>query len=340
MTVAIRYTSTDAQSRTIEIQTITVEEGEAGGVTPPTPPPGPGTGSGTGNDPYNVVAGINLQGQDVTAWVQGYIVGAVKNGNTSVSNNSQINWAAPFDLNTNVVIADDPTCREIANCIIVNLPNNKPLRTEVNLVDHPENLGKQLAVLGTLRTYFGQAGLRDSGGTENDFFLEGGGTPPTPPPTGIFSETFANGQGDFVIENTLLPDELTYVWAHAPSYSCMKASAYVGQPYETESWLVSPYIDLSNVTTATLKFDQAVNYASPQDALYVLITTEYVDTVDGIEWDELQLNAWPTGNSWNFLTSTADLSQYAGQRITIAFMYTSTNSASATWEVKNFVVTE
>ena len=343
VTVAIRYTSTDAQSRTIEIQSITVQEGEAGGGVGPTPPPGPGTGSGTANDPYNVASGISLQGQSVTAWVQGYIVGAVKNGNTSVSSNSHINWSAPFDLNTNVVIADDPNCREISNCIIVNLPNNKPLRTEVNLVDHPENLGKQLAVLGTLRTYFGQAGLRDSGGTENDFFLEGGGTPPTPPtPPGetIFSETFASGQGNFVIEDVLMPGDLTYVWSHAPTYSCMKASAYVGQAYETESWLVSPAISLAGVNSATLTFEQAVNYASPNGALSVMISTDYVDTVDDATWSELSLDNWPAGSNWTFVTSSASLAQYVGQTIYIGFKYTSSNSAAATWEVKNFVVSE
>ena len=338
VTFAVKYTSTDAKAGTMEIKSITIEEGA--GVTPTPPPtPGQGEGSGTADDPFNVAAGIEQQSNEPIAWVQGYIVGAVKDGNTSVSSNDQVNWEAPFDLKTNVVIADDPTCREISLCIIVNLPNNKPLRTEVNLVDHPENLGKTLAVNGKLRRYFGQAGLRDSNGTENDFVLEG--NTPTPPPTPgntIFSETFANGQGDFVIENTLLPDELTYVWAHASQYSCMKASAYVGQAYETESWLVSPYIDLSNCTSAKLSFEQAVNYASPEGALYVLITTEYEDTVDGIEWEELQLSAWPSGNDWTFITSTVDLTPYAGQRVTIAFMYTSTNAASATWEVKNIVV--
>ena len=213
----------------------------------------------------------------------------------------------------------------------------------MNLVDHPENLGKQLAVLGTLRTYFGQAGLRDSGGTENDFFLEGGGTPPTPPtPPGetIFSETFASGQGNFVIEDVLMPGDLTYVWSHAPTYSCMKASAYVGQAYETESWLVSPAISLADVNSATLTFEQAVNYASPNGALSVMISTDYVDTVDDATWSELSLDNWPAGSNWTFVTSSASLAQYVGQTIYIGFKYTSSNSAAATWEVKNFVVSE
>jgi hypothetical protein len=239
-----------------------------------------------------------------------------------------------------VVIADDATCHEISQCIIVNLPAGKPLRTQVNLMDNPENLGKHLAVNGKLRKFFGQAGLRDSNGTEADFVLEGGSIPPTPG-TEIFSESFANGQGAFTIQDVVLPSELTYIWQYASNYSCMKASAFVaGQNYATESWLISPTINLSGVNTATLKFDQVVNYASPNGALSIMISTNYYGNVTTATWSELNLDQWPNGNNWTFITSTADLSAYLGQTVTIAFKYTSTTSASATWEVKNFVVEE
>ena len=335
VTFAVKYTSTDTKAGTLEIQSITIEEGS--GVTPPEPPtPGQGEGSGTFDDPYNVAAGIELQSEEPIAWVHGYIVGAVKSGLTSVSSNADINWSAPFDLTTNVVIADDVTCHEISQCIIINLPAGKPLRSEVNLVDHPDNLGKHLAVLGKLRRYFAQAGLRDSNGTHDDFALEGA-TPPTPG-TEIFSETFASGQGDFTIQDIFMPSELTYIWQHAPSYSCMKASAYVGQAFNAESWLVSPAIDLSGVSDATLTFEQAVNYASPQGALAMMISTNYNGDVTTATWNELNIDQWPAGNNWTFITSSADLSSYVGQQVTIAFKYTSSTSASPTWEVKNFVV--
>ena len=335
VTVAIKYTSNNSQARTIEIQSITVQEGA--GVDPPTPP-GQGEGSGTFDDPYNVAAGIAQQSAEPIAWVHGYIVGAVKSGLTSVSSNSDINWSGPFDLATNVLIADDATCHEISQCIIVNLPAGKPLRTQVNLMDNPENLGKHLAVNGKLRKYFGQAGLRDSNGTEADFVLEGGVTPPTPG-TEIFSETFATGQGNFTIYDAVLPAGLNYVWQHAPSYSCMKASAYVsGQNYAAESWLISPAINLAGVSAASLKFEQAINYASPQGALSVMISTNYNGDFTAATWTQLSLDQWPAGNNWTFINSTADLTAYVGQTVTIAFKYTSSTSASATWEVKDFVV--
>ena len=337
VTFAVKYISTDSSAGTMEIKSICIEEGS--GVTPPDPP-GQGEGSGTFEDPYNVAAGIGLQSEKPTAWVQGFIVGAVRNGLSSVTSNDDVIWSASVDSYTNVVIADDVTCHEISQCIIVNLPAGKPLRTQVNLFDNPDNYGKKLAVLGKLRAYFGQAGLRDSNGTEADFVLEGGVTPPTPG-TEIFSESFASGQGNFTIFDVVLPAGLSYVWQHAPSYSCMKASAYVsGQNYASESWLISPAINLVGVSSATLKFEQAVNYASPNGALWVMISTDYNGNVSTATWNELSLDQWPAGNNWTFLPSTADLTAYVGQTVTIAFKYTSTASASATWEVKNFVVEE
>lgn len=156
----------------------------------------------------------------------------------------------------------------------------------------------------------------------------------------IFSESFAEGQGLFTIQNVTLPAGVIYVWWHNPSYSCMTASAYVGQNYATESWLVSPIISLSGVSSAKLTFEQAVNYASPNGALSIMISTNYYGNVITATWNELVLDNWPSGNNWAFITSTANLTQYVGRNVTIAFKYTSTINASATWEVKNFVVVE
>lgn len=336
VSIAVKYVSTTTKAGTIEVKSITIQEGE---VAPGPTPPGPGTGSGTADDPYDVASGINLQGNASNVWVRGYIVGSVKNGTSTVTSNDDVIWEAPFDSFTNVLIADEADCQEVTSCIIVNLPSGKPLRQMVNLYDNPDNLGKTLAVLGTLRTYFGQAGLRDSNGTEADFVLEGY-IPPTPGET-IYSETFANGQGDFTIQDVLMPGDMTYVWSHASQYSCMKASAFVsGQAYETESWLVSPTIDLTDATAPKLSFSQAVNYAAPQGVLSVMISTDYAGDVTTANWTEIALDQWPAGNNWTFMTSNADLTSYVGQYVNIAFKYTSTTSAAATWEVKNFVVEE
>lgn len=342
--VAIKYISDDSQSRTFEVKYITVEEGETGGDTPPDP--GQGEGNGTANDPYNVAAGIGLQGNNVVAWVKGYIVGAVKSGDAhnTVTSNDDIDWSAPFGRATNVLIADDASCNEVANCLIVKMPSGSALRSQVNLIDHPDNLGLQLIVNGTLKNAFGRSGL-DSPGTASDFVFEGGGTPtpPEPPTPGetIFSETFVNGQGAFVIKNVSMPSGLSYVWSHVSNYACMKANGYYQHSNASESWLVSPVIDLSGVSTATLKFDHAANFAAPQGYFFVMVSTDYAGDVATASWTELNVGIWPDHNSnWTFVNATVDLSAFAGQSITIAFKYSSTEDHCGSWEVKNFVVDE
>lgn len=146
-----------------------------------------------------------------------------------------------------------------------------------------------------------------------------------------------DGQGDFVIEDKSLSEGMSYVWKWDPGYTCMKASAYVGgKNLASESWLISPVFDLSGLTTATLTFEQAGNkFFSEKCENYcsVMVST------DRENWTPLKLNVWPEGNSWDFYTSTANLSAYAGQStVYIAFKYTSTSSTAGTWEVRNVVV--
>lgn len=147
-------------------------------------------------------------------------------------------------------------------------------------------------------------------------------------------EGLTDGQGDFVVEDKVLPNDLDYVWAWSGSYG-MKASAYLNNTnYAAESWLISPAIDLSQLTSATLTFEQAGNFFSDMQAdCSVLVST------DRQNWTPLTLDVWPEGNSWDFYTSTADLSAYAGQSVVyLAFRYTSSDMKAGTWEVRNVVV--
>lgn len=153
--------------------------------------------------------------------------------------------------------------------------------------------------------------------------------------TAAFEGLF-DSQGDFVIEDKQLPDELTYIWTWSGSYG-MKASAFLNNTkLPSESWLISPAIDLSQLTSATLTFEQAGNkFFSEKCENYcsVMVST------DRENWTPLELNVWPEGNSWDFVTSKANLSTYAGQStVYIAFQYTSDSSTAGTWEVRNVVV--
>ena len=348
VTVAVKFLSTANGSRTFEIKSISVMEGSAGGDTPPTPPPTPGDpeGSGTAEDPYNVAAGIAQQSGEPVAWVQGYIVGAVRNGTSSVSSNSDVIWSGSFDSATNVVLADDPDCHEISQCLFVNLPSGKPLRAEVNLMDNPGNLGKKLSVLGKLRKYFNQPGLRDSNGQYEDFVLEGS-EPPTPVGTVYLNETLLseNSFGTFSTYN----GEGAQEWYHSSSYGAVMSGYQDGTSYANEDWLISPELDLSNSTNPVLVFDHArgpessMNVGVAEGYYTVWVIGDYAVGENPVQYPNAQIVGviHPTVK-WQYVSS-GELPiplNLRDSKVRIAFKYISADGASATWEIKNVIVKE
>ena len=165
----------------------------------------------------------------------------------------------------------------------------------------------------------------------------GGGDEPgggDQPATGtIFSEPFDDGQGDFTIDNVEMYDPCTYIWAADTERRYMKASAHVNNTdIPSESWLISPEIELPAAGTLTLSFRQAANWFDG-NAVGDYLSVK-VRTADG-QWTDLDVSGWPEGTSWTFQTTTADLSDYAGETIQIAFVYTSDDETAGTWEVSN-----
>lgn len=148
------------------------------------------------------------------------------------------------------------------------------------------------------------------------------------------SEPFDASQGNFTIDNIKLADGVEFVWKWASAAYGMKASGYVnGSKQELQSRLKSPAIDLKSAKSAKLMFDQAINYASDiKQECKVQIST------DGKTWTDLDVQGYPAGNSWDFVSSTADLTKYCGKTIYIGFLYSSSPTGAPTWEVKNFVV--
>lgn len=164
------------------------------------------------------------------------------------------------------------------------------------------------------------------------------------------AETFANNrQGDFTIQNVVMPAALSYVWNTSSSYG-MKASAYVSSTnHETESWLVSPYISLIDAENPVLIFDQASKFFQNfTEELNVWGSTDYAGDVTSCTWTQIPFNTdadgnyiVPDGADWTFhSTGNLSLAPFKGKTLTIGFKYTSSASASATWEVKNVYVKE
>ena len=165
----------------------------------------------------------------------------------------------------------------------------------------------------------------------------------SPAATAIFSETFAESLGDFTIRY-LIPkaEELSYIWAWDSRFGA-RASAFVNNTrYESDAWLISPSIDLSKVSNATLSFEQTQRYAQGGGIdLKVMISTSYTDGSELVltNWRELTLDKWPSGENWDFITSSVNIKDFCGNsNVRIAFRYMATPNIAATWEVKNVVV--
>lgn len=110
-----------------------------------------------------------------------------------------------------------------------------------------------------------------------------------------------------------------------------------GSNSQTESWLISPALDLSNSTTADLSFENACNYNGA--ALELLISTNYSGTGDpnGATWVPLTAN-WSTG-SWLWVNSgIIDLSGYLQSNVRIAFKYTGSTTDGKTWEIDDIEI--
>ena len=207
----------------------------------------------------------------------------------------------------------------------------------------PEGKGNVTGILGrfkgtwqlTLRTANDVSDFTGSN-EEEEGGNEGGETPSGGTKT-ILEETFASSQGSFTIEDKNLPDGSDHVWKFETynNQGYMKASAFIGGAKASESWLVSPAVDLGQATIATLTFDHTHKFAgTPSNELTLWVTETSAEN-----WKQLTIDKYGTNNDYTFVTPTIDLSAYAGKSIKFAFKYISTTSAAGTWEVKNVKVT-
>ena len=157
------------------------------------------------------------------------------------------------------------------------------------------------------------------------------------------------GQGKLTIQNVKLTDPLTYVWYYSAAYGMCASAFKDNASYESESWLVTPQIDLSRAKTPQFGFDHAFNKAPNfTEECTVLVSTNYTGDVTACDWVALEWNLnedgtlnIPSGTSWTFQhTGYFDFTPFVGEKINIAFRYTTANGVSGTWELKNLLLSE
>lgn len=153
-------------------------------------------------------------------------------------------------------------------------------------------------------------------------------------PVVYIDQPFSDNMDGFSLENVILPEGSTYIWK-LDNYGYMKASGYVGgKNCDSEGWLISSEVTLSENANAVLSFEQAYNYFAD------LATAAEEGSVNvrekGGNWVRLTVPTLPEKMGWTMVASgDIDLSAYNGKTIQIGFCYKSTAAKAGTWEVKN-----
>lgn len=108
---------------------------------------------GNEDDPLCLKDVCDILGQDENVyWIKGTIAGCAKKVSETNNDNGIDNELVP----SNLVLIDNTTSASVP----VALTTKTTARALLNLVDHPENLGKEIMVKGTVQKYFYRAGVK------------------------------------------------------------------------------------------------------------------------------------------------------------------------------------
>lgn len=195
----------------------------------------------------------------------------------------------------------------------------------------PFGHGDVVAILSCYRTSW-QLLLNDVNGLID---FDGDGAP-DPNQVTLLKENFSNTQGDFTVENISI-GSLSYVWKATEKYG-MTASAFANsQNNPSDSWLVSPVIDLTAHNSAKLSFSHCVNKFSADPATQVSVGVRVEGSSD---WQIVSIPEFSSNADWNFVNSgDLNLGEFSGKKIQFGFHYTSTAASAGTWEIQNVVLT-
>ncbi|MBV5282317.1 MAG: choice-of-anchor J domain-containing protein [Paludibacter sp.] len=148
-----------------------------------------------------------------------------------------------------------------------------------------------------------------------------------------------SGFGDF----TTYSVKGTPVWAWDAVYTCAKMSGYLVTNLENEDWLISPQIDLTTKSAATLTFNHTGKYFGTTTNEATLWVSENYTTGDpsAATWTQVTIpNYMPNADYVFVYSGLINLKSYVGKKITLGFKYLSSTAAAGTWEVQNVTVTE
>uniref|UniRef100_UPI00260D0EE5 choice-of-anchor J domain-containing protein n=1 Tax=uncultured Chryseobacterium sp. TaxID=259322 RepID=UPI00260D0EE5 len=119
-------------------------------------------------------------------------------------------------------------------------------------------------------------------------------------------------------------------------YAVMNGFASGNQ--NNEDWLISKAVSLVGKSQAVVNFTTDVRYAG--NALQVYATDNYTGNPATTTWTQLSPVLDTNINAFGDWVSSGNVSlnAFLGKDVRIAFKYTSTTSAAATWEVDDFKI--
>ena len=126
----------------------------------------------------------------------------------------------------------------------------------------------------------------------------------------------------------------------------VKATNYSnGQNVPSNTWLISPAVDLSSASQPILSFETIMKWPGP--ALVLHISTDYDGisnpTQQGTWTDITALATWDVDNTtWGSWTPSGDvdLTNYISSTTYIAYEYLGSANSGSTWEIDNIKITE
>ena len=323
----------------VEVDGITIGSGE-------TPGDGLTDGDGSETKPYtasqvNAMSTTNNVNLHTGVWVTGYIVGYVDTGIKSFASDESAKFSAPATVATNLLLANTPDEKDWSKCCSINLPSKTDIRSQLNLMDNPGNLGKLLNIKGNVTRYVALSGVKEP--TEFILGENGGDTPEPPVAENTIYEALIPSATDldptWKIDNVEIPSAISNIWSWRiyNDAGYLNASAFASNTaYASTSYCYSGTISLEGYKSAAMNFDHAAKFQTTCTQLCKVVVREEGTTT----WTELNIPAWPAAGAWTFANSgNIDLSAFIGKKVEIGFKYASSSDGADTWEIKNLKVT-
>lgn len=281
-----------------------------------------GDGEGTLSNPYSVTEALAIINAGTYTSSSVYVQGTI----------SQIDDISTSYGNATYYISDDGTTTNQLEVYRGYSLNGDKFTSEDEI-----QVGDVVVVYGVLTMYYstpeittGSSIISINGSGSGNSDTSGGGVT-------YISEAFTSSLGDFTVYT-----ENGYDWCI--DYSTAYISGY--QNYtntKTESWLISPYFDLSDASSVECTFDYIYRYQRSTCQELVRVSADY-DGEDptAATWHDLDIDMTVGSDYTTFYSAAADLpSAVIGEKsVVIALYYYATASEASTWEVKNFVVAD